>query len=82
MSVLTILPGPRRPCRPRAAESRATRLERIKWAALILTGALLLKQAAAAAGVTRKTMGRWVAEALGYDDPEAEALRRQLGRTG
>lgn len=64
--------------RPRSADDPDKRKTQVKYAALVLTGALLVKQAAAAANVSRQTIWRWVNEQLASDEPEAEGLRRLI----
>lgn len=76
---LAMAGNPRPKGRPRNAESPAKFATLAKWYVLVRSGAVLVKQAAAANGVDRRTMSRWLDEIEKSPEPEAVAARRLVG---
>lgn len=70
----------RRKGRPPAGATRAERLKHIKCTGLLLGGSYTAEALARLHDVTAKTIYNWRDLALGYDDVEAEGLRRMFGR--
>jgi hypothetical protein len=62
--------------RPRHADRPDQRRRQYKFARLVRLGELSLDESAAAAGVSTRTLERWLSELLQSDEPEAEGLRR------
>lgn len=62
--------------RPRHADRPDQRQRQYKFARLVRLGELSLDESAAAAGVSTRTLERWLSELLQSDEPAAEGLRR------
>ncbi len=77
-SRLSILPSRRRGPAPDADETPVLRRKKIRYAALILSGALLNHEAAKACRVHRTTMTRWVFRLLRDGRPDTDGLRGML----
>jgi transposase-like protein len=58
----------------------AERMKHIRCTALLLSRKYTPEGVAALHGVSVRTVYRWRDLALGYDDPEAEGLRRLAGK--
>lgn len=69
---------PRRKGRPKAGASYAERMKHIKCTYLLLMGRYPAAGLAAIHGCSEKTIYNWRDLALGYDEPEAEALQRLI----
>jgi transposase-like protein len=81
MSILAPPMPVRRPKgRPKAGSTRQERQKHIRCTGLLLSGNYTPEGVAALHGVTVRTIYRWRDLALGYDDPEAEGLRRLAGK--
>jgi hypothetical protein len=78
MSFASTLLMPARKGRPRA--DREERLKHIKCTGLLLGGSYSATALARLHDVSVKTVYNWRDLALGYDDIEAEGLRRMFGR--
>lgn len=78
--MLATLPMPARRGRPPASDDRAERLKHIRCAGLLLGKAFSARELARLHRVSVKTIYNWRDLALGYDDPEAEGLRRFVRR--
>lgn len=68
--------------RPRDADNPAKRAKQYRWAYLVLSGQALVREAAAANGVDRHTITRWIKALLASGEPEAEGLRRVIDEPG
>ena len=79
-SILICESRPRHPGgRPRDASNPGKRATQYRWAYLVLSDQARIKEAAAANGVHRNTIHRWIRELLASGEPEAEGLRRVVG---
>jgi hypothetical protein len=66
----------RRPGRPRVADSPDERAKHLAVARARLLFGASVKRLAVAYDTSERTILRWTRAALGYDGPEADALRR------
>ena len=74
--ILSITDDAPRRGRPSAAADRGRRLNHIRAATLLLSGAYPPDRVAALFDCSRRCVYDWAHAALSYPDPEAEALRR------
>lgn len=85
MSLATLLDAPRPPARPRGrgrkpvADDPGQRALHIRCATFRLAHRLTVPQVAILLDCSERSVKYWTKLALGYDTPEADALRR-LGR--
>lgn len=68
--------SPRKRGRPPQVLTPARRKARIRLAFLVLSGALLIREAAAMEGVDRRTILRRIGDLLGDGEADTEGLRR------
>jgi hypothetical protein len=77
----SVVPAPSsRPGRRWCGSDEAERMKHIRSTALLMSGHYSAEGLAALHGVTVRTVYRWRDLALGYDDPEAEGLKRLAGK--
>lgn len=71
---------PRRGGHPRDSDNPAKRRTKMRWAFLVLSGQVLVKEAAFVNRVERHTITRWIRQMLQEEGTEGDALRRLDGR--
>jgi hypothetical protein len=80
VSGVAVMLARRRGGRPRIAGDAAGRRDMIRLAWLVLSGALLVKEAAAAAGMHRNTLWKRIREFLADGEPDTDKLRELADR--
>ncbi len=80
MSIATLIVPERRRGRPKVKDDPEARRDHIRCTWLLLKGQATPDELAGMFDISRRTVYNWRDLALGYDDPEAEGLRRMFGR--
>jgi transposase len=80
MSIAVLIQSVRRPGRPRVQDDPAERQKHIRCTTLLLRSKATAEELAGMFDVSVRTVYNWRDLALGYDEPEAEGLRRMPGR--